>query len=142
MKRKHTYEIDLINKTVVVSKKFMDKATQYGSDEFELLDNFQRMGLRIINQTRTTKSKKEESKKLLSYQMMHNYLAMLDDADDMLREFETQRKCYASDNHRLKFINDWFRKECPNYGKVPEFDENYRIVHNPNPVITSIAANH
>ena len=63
MKRNHTYEIDLINKTVVVSKGFMEKATQYGSKEFKLLDNFQKMGLRIIHQTRTKKAAKPEEEK-------------------------------------------------------------------------------
>ena len=66
MKHNHTYEINLINKTVVVSKKFMDMATQYESDEFILLDNFQKMGLRIINQTRTKKAAKPEDGKLLT----------------------------------------------------------------------------
>ena len=133
MKRNHTYEIDLINKTVVVSKAFMDKATQYGSKEFKLLDNFQKMGLR--------KAAKPEEEKLLTYKMMRDYLAMLDDADDMLTMFDTLRAGYKSDAKRLEKMNEWFRAECPRYGAVPEFDNNFRIVHNPNPVITSIAAN-
>ena len=141
MKRNHTYEIDLINKTVVVSKAFMDKATQYGSKEFKLLDNFQKMGLRIINQTRTKKAAKPEGDKLLTYKMMRDYLAMLDDSDDMLAMFDTLRAGYKSDAKRLEKMNEWFRAECPRYGAVPEFDDNFRIVHNPNPVITSIAAN-
>ena len=143
MKRNHTYEINLINKTVVVSKGFMEKATQYGSKEFKLLDNFQKMGLRIINQTRTKKEAKPEEGKLplLTYKMMRDYLAMLDDADDMLMMFDTLRAGYKSDAKRLKKMNEWFRAECPRYGAVPEFDDNFRIVRNPNPVLTPIAAN-
>ena len=141
MKHGHTYEINLINKTVVVSKKFMDMATQYESDEFILLDNFQKMGLRIINQTRTKKAAKPEDGKLLTYKVMRDYLAMLDDSDDMLTMFDTLRAGYKSDAKRLEKMNEWFRAECPRYNAVPEFDNNFRIVHNPNPVITSIAAN-
>lgn len=143
MKRNHTYEINLINKTVVVSKEFMEKATQYGSKEFKLLDNFQKMGLRIINQTRTKKAAKPEEGKLplLTYKMMRDYLAMLDDADDMLMMFDTLRAGYKSDAKRLVKMNEWFHTECPRYGAVPEFDDNFRIVRNPNPVLTSIAAN-
>lgn len=141
MKRNHTYEIDLINKTVVVSKVFMEKATQHGSTEFELLDNFQKMGLRIIRQNRTKKAAKPNEEKLLTYKMMRDYLAMLDDADDMLAMFDTLRAGYKSDANRLKKMNEWFNAECPRYGAVPEFDNNFRIVHNPNPVITPIAAN-
>jgi len=143
MKRDHTYEINLITKTVVVSKVFMEKATQYGSKEFKLLDNFQKMGLRIINQTRTKKAAKPEEGKLplLTYKMMRDYLAMLDDADDMLTMFDTLREGYKSDAKRLVKMNEWFRAECPRYGSVPEFDDNYRIVRNPNPILTPIAAN-
>ena len=143
MKHNHTYEINLINKTVVVSKKFMENATQYGSKEYKLLDNFQKMGLRIINQTRTKKAAKPEDGKLplLTYKMMRDYLAMLDDADDMLAMFDTLRAGYKSDANRLKKMNDWFRAECPRYGSVPEFDDNFRIVRNPNPILTPIAAN-
>ena len=141
MKRDHTYEINLITKSVVVSKKFMDKATQYGSKEFKLLDNFQKMGLRIIHQTRTKKAAKPEEEKLLTYKMMRDYLAMLDDADDMLAMFDTLRAGYKSDAKRLKKMNEWFHAECPRYGAVPEFDDNYHIVRNPNPVLTPIAAN-
>ena len=74
MKRDHTYEINLITKTVVVSKVFMEKATQYESDEFELLNNFQKMGLRIINQTRTKKAAKPEEEKLLTYKMIQSQI--------------------------------------------------------------------
>jgi len=38
-------------------------------------------------------------------------------------------------------MNEWFRAECPRYGAVPEFDDNFRIVRNPNPIFTPIAAN-
>jgi len=142
MKRNHTYEINLIAKTVVVSKKFMENATQYGSKEYKLLDNFQKMGLRIINQTRTKKAAKPNEEKLLTYKMMRDYLAMLDDADDMLTMFDTLREGYKSDAKRLVKMNEWFHAECPRYGAVPEFDDNYHIVRNPNPILTPIAANH
>ena len=143
MKRNHTYEIDLVAKTVVVSKVFMENATQYGSKEYKLLDNFQKMGLRIINQTRTKKAAKPEDGKLplLTYKMMRDYLAMMDDAEDMLAMFDTLRAGYKSDANRLKKMNEWFRAECPRYGAVPEFDDNYHIVRNPNPILTPIAAN-
>lgn len=137
MKRNHTYEINLIAKTVVVSKEFMEKATQYGSKEFKLLDNFQRMGLRIIHQTRTKKAAKPKKEKLLTYKMMRDYLAMLDDAEDMLTMFDTLRAGYKSDAKRLVKMNEWFHAECPRYGSVPKFDNNFRITHDPNPVSTT-----
>lgn len=34
--------------------------------------------------------------------------------------------------NRLSYVNAWFRNEFPNYDAIPEFDANYRVVHNPN----------
>lgn len=135
MKRGHTYEINHSQKVVTVTRKFMENATQLYSKECKLLIQFEKMGLRVVQQKRTVKPRTEDSKpRLLSYQMMADYIAMLDDAEDMSAIFETEREAVKSCPNRLKKVNEWFRKEFPNYDAVPEFDDNYHIVHNPNPI--------
>ena len=134
MKRCHTYEINHSKKMVTVTRAFMEEATQYNSKAFKLMMQFERLGLRIVQQKRTVKPRTEDSKpRLLTYQMMKDYIAMLDDATDMKGEFDTLCKAVKSCPDRLKTVNTWFRKAFPNYDEVPEFDEDYRIVHNPNP---------
>ena len=49
--------------------------------------------------------------------------AMLDDADAMNGEFDTLCLAVKSCPDRLKKVNEWFRKQFPNYDAVPEFDE-------------------
>ena len=135
MKRTHTYEINHAKKMVTVTRAFMEEATQYNSKAFKLMMQFERLGLRIIQQKRTVKPRTEDSKpRLLTYKMMQDYIAMLDDADAMNGEFDTLCLAVKSCPDRLKKVNEWFRKQFPNYDAVPEFDEDYHIVHNPNPV--------
>ena len=134
MKRCHTYEINHAKKIVTVTRAFMEEATQYNSKAFKLMMQFERLGLRIIQQKRTVKPRTEDSKpRLLTYKMMQDYIAMLDDADTMNGEFDTLCLAVKSCPDRLKKVNEWFRKQFPNYDAVPEFDEDYHIVHNPNP---------
>ena len=105
MKRSRNYEINYLNKTVIVTRKFMDAATQMNSNEFSLL----------------------------TYQMMLDYITMLDDSEEMLEEFKAIRAAAKSRADRTKHVNNWFRQKFPRYDEVPEFDSDYRIVHNPNP---------
>ena len=138
MKRTRVYEVNYLNKTVTVSRKFMDAATQINSDEFDLLIRFSDMGLRVLVENRKRHPKPKAGKlPLLTYKMMRDYLAMLDDADDMLTMFDTLRAGYKSDAKRLVKMNEWFHAECPRYGSVPKFDNNFRITHDPNPVSTT-----
>lgn len=48
MKRSRNYEVNFLSKTVTVSRKFMDAATQINSDEFDLLTQFSDMGIRVL----------------------------------------------------------------------------------------------
>lgn len=133
MKRTHSYEINHAKKMVTVTRKFLEEATQYNSKEFKLMMQFERMGLSVVQHKRTVNPRTENSKpRLLTYQMMKDYIIMLDDAETMKGEFDTLCSSVKSCPDRLKKVNTWFRKTFPNYDAVPEFDEEYRIVHNPN----------
>lgn len=134
MKRSRNYEINHLNKTVTVSRKFMDAATQMDNTEFDLLTRFSDMGLRILVEGRKRRTKPQTGKfPLLTYKMMQDYITMLDDAEEMLKEFDAVRKSSKSRTDRTQYVNTWFRNTFPHYDAIPEFDEDYRIVHNPNP---------
>ena len=134
MKRSRNYEINYLNKVVTVSRKFMDAATQINSNEFDLLTQFSDMGLRVLVEGRKRRPKPKDGKlPLLTFKMMEDYIAMLDDAEDMQKEFESIRESSKSRKGRTQYVNNWFRAIFPRYDEVPEFDEDYRIVHNPNP---------
>jgi len=56
---------------------------------------------------------------------------MLGDAE-VTGEFDTLCESVKENPNRLKKVNNRFRETFPNYDAVPEFDEEYCIVHNPN----------
>lgn len=140
MKYAHAYEVNHLTKTVVVTRRFYDEATQVGTDAYHLMEVFDKSGFAIsiyqrAPRTRKTNKPADSSKvPLLTYRMMESYIAMLDDADEMLDVFKSVREAAKSRHDRARYVNNWFRKEFPNYDAVPEFDDNYRIVHNPNPI--------
>ena len=137
MKRNQTYAIDHFTKTVVVTPGFLKKATQFG-DEYNLLQRFEAEGLTVHIKHRVRR--KEESSKpvLLSYREMQTYISMLDDASEMMTLFVTLKESAKARPDRLSHVNQWFRKEFPQYDGIPEFDDEGKIVHNPNPYISAL----
>ena len=146
MKRFHSYEIDPITKTVVITKKFLEEASQIDSQEFELYQKFKAMNLKIIVKTRSTAKKSnsplrplnkpvEEKKALVPFAKMAHYISLLDDADEMMDEFDLVRELAKSEEHPRQYVNAWFHEQFPRYEAVPEFDEKHRVIHNPNRIV-------
>ena len=135
MKRTHCYEVNHLMKTVVVTRRFLEEASQMGTAAADLMEQFLDKGFTVsVYQKAPRKAHKAEdgTLPLLTYRMMEGYIAMLDDADDMLDVFKSVKEAAKSRADRARYVNAWFRKEFPNYDAVPEFDDEYRIVHNPN----------
>ena len=138
MKRSHAYEVNHLTKTVVVTRRFFDEATQVGTDAYRLMETFDQNGFNITIYQRAPRTRKPHKPAdpnkvpLLTYRMMETYIAMLDDADDMMDEFQSVRGAAKNRKDRARYVNNWFRKEFPNYDAIPEFDPELRIVHNPN----------
>ena len=61
----------------------------------------------------------------------------------MMDEFDVVRSIAKSEEHPRKYVNEWFREQFPNYGKIAKLDDNNRIVHKnaakPDAVIKNIA---
>lgn len=132
MKRNHMYAIDHFTKTVIVTPGFMRKAAQFG-DEYDLLQRFESAGLKIQVKQRARRKKSTGKPVLLTYREMKTYISKLDDASEMLMSFKTLTESAKARPDRLAHVNKWFRKEFPCYDSLPEFDEEGKIVHNPNP---------
>jgi hypothetical protein len=136
MKKMHSYEIDMTKNVVVVTKKFFEESTQLNTDEFKLLHQFRDLGLAIVVETRkprTKKQKKEDGKKpLLTYKMMRAYIAALDVADELMDDFDAICESAKARGDRLAYINKWFHEQCPNYYNVPTFNDDHKVVLDPN----------
>lgn len=143
MRKNHSYEVNHLTNTVTVTKAFLESASQIETREFQLYRQFQDMGFNIVLKTRSSRKKDnsplrslnkpaEDKQPLLTFLMMAKYIALLDDAEVMMDEFDAVRRAAKSQQHPRQYVNDWFRREFPHYDDVPEFDEENHIVHNPN----------
>ena len=139
MKKGMKYMVDHLSNTVTVTRKFFEASTVWGSKEDEMMENFKQRGFVIHIEQRKPRTKKSYAEKLkagktpmLTYAEMKSYIVKLDDAEEMVKEFEQIRDTAKERKNRVAYVNQWFRSEFPNYDNVPEFDENLRIVHNPN----------
>ena len=145
MKRSHNYKINHNTNTVTVTKRFMEAARQFG-EEYDLFQQFQAMGLKVVVENRKAKRpsasplrklNRDAEKKvpLIKFEKMARYIALLDDADEMMDEFDEVRRLAQSQSSPRRFVNEWFHRTFPRYEDLPEFDENGCVVHNPNPSV-------
>jgi len=139
-KKEALYTVDVLSNTVTVTKKFLEFARDIKSEEFELFQQFKALGFTITQRTRTAKKENnsplrplnkptEEKKPLIPFEKMAQYISMLDDAEEMMDEFDIVREIAKSEEHPRKYVNEWFREQFPTYGKVAKLDENHRIIH-------------
>ena len=131
--------VDHLANKVVVTRKFFEASMVWGSEEDNQMETFKQRGFSIEIEQRKKRNEKSYAEKLkagktpmLTYAEMKSYIVKLDDAEEMVKEFEQIRDTAKERKNRVAYVNQWFRSEFPNYDNVPEFDENMRIVHNPN----------
>ena len=87
MKKAHSYEINHIANTVVITKKFYEASTQLGTEESSLMQQFKAMGLSILIQQRKqreSKATEKELKRHITYKMMEGYISRTDKSDDLM----------------------------------------------------------
>lgn len=140
MKNSKLYVVDVLSNTVVLTKKFLENASDIKSEEFKLYQEFKTLGFTIVQKTRSAKKENnsplrplnkstEEKKPLIPFEKMAQYISMLNDAEEMMDEFDIVREIAKSEEHPRKYVNEWFREQFPTYGKVAKLDENHRIIH-------------
>ena len=137
MKKNQNYFINHITNTVTVTKKFFnDAALVENEKEFELMQKFKSMGLKIeVEQRKPRESAKTEKERnrQITYQMMAGYTSHTENAEELMEEFEIMKELAKESNPRRAhaMVLEWFHENCPDYGKIPEFDENLKVVLKP-----------
>jgi len=137
MKKNQNYFINHITNTVTVTKKFLNDAALIENEkEFGLMQKFKSMGLKIEVEQRKPRESKATAKELkrhITYKMMEGYISHTENAEELLEEFEIMKQLAKESNPRRAhaLVLEWFHENCPDYGNVPEFDENLKVVLKP-----------
>ena len=128
MKKNQNYEINFATKTITVTKKFLQEASQMGTEAFKQMIDLQKLGMTIcvkeINRTKRAEDK-------WSYKEMERYLAKVSDSEKWKADYDTLK---SATSHPV--VWQWFKTTFPirdNKGKriVPKMDENHNIIVGP-----------
>ena len=121
------YEINFATNTITITQKFAKEASQIGTEAFKTMMELRQLGMTII--TKTPVQKKKNSN--LTYAKMERYISLLEDAEKYQAEF----KAVCAESLAMKvpyvYVQNWFKKTFPSYGKQPERDDNLKIVNIP-----------
>ena len=106
----NAYKIDFVHRTVTITKAFAIAANTYNSKEYTMLNDLQKQGFIIVNQ---------------------KHISCLAESEIYQKRYETVCEAAKSYNNPIIKVRKWFNATFPNYSKLPEFDENGRIIVTP-----------
>ena len=124
----NAYSIDFTRRTVTISKAFADKAAEYNSFEYKMLTDLQAQGFTVV---RRTHASPKNRKPMPTYAQMERYISCLAEAETYRKLYDAVYEEAQSHNNAIAKVRKWFNATFPNYGKLPEFDENNRILVTP-----------
>lgn len=79
--------------------------------------------------------------KRLTYKNMEAYIGTMDNAEVLLKQFETVKQESKAQRSPYKYVRDWFEAQFPNYKKAKAFqpkEENEKVVKIPSPAETPL----
>ena len=119
MKKNCQYEINFAANTIVVTKRFLQAASQIGTTEFATMTQ-----LRALNMPITVREiHRTQRETRWSYARMEGYLRNVVDSEHYLAD-------YAAVKESCGYMGawGWFKKTFPKYAKLPELDDQHRIM--------------
>ena len=122
------YKIDFTRRTVTITKEFATKAAVYNSNEYNMLMDLQNQGYTVVNRTHATPTNR---KPMPTYAQMEHYISCLAEAESYRKQYDAICEEAKSYNNSIAKVRKWFNATFPNYGKLPEFDENNKIIVTP-----------
>ncbi|MBP3657084.1 MAG: hypothetical protein J6K32_10365 [Clostridia bacterium] len=128
MSTKMSYRIDFTANTVTITKAFADAANNPFSEEYKMLVELRNQGFSIVNKTHKPAKTKTP---MPTYKQMEHYISSLAESEFYLQRYEAVLNEAKSHTNAITKVRKWFRATFPNYGKLPEFDEDNRIIVTP-----------
>ncbi len=122
---KKEYKINFTTNTVIITKAFEKAAQEFGSDAYNKLLAFKAAGFSIV------KPAPAKHKARPSYDEMRHYLTRCEDSEALIREYDLIYDLYKDAKGGYSKVYAWFHAECPNYGKLPEWNENWKVIRIP-----------
>jgi hypothetical protein len=123
-------KVNMLARTIVLTKKEMTAASRYGSDAYKELQNARRdnPGFEIVTITRTVKTQRETYKGL-TYEYMEKYIKSHDDAEKTIwREYMIYRGTPINPADQLPVAYNYNQMKTWFLGKYEEIAKFYENI--------------
>ena len=125
---KNGYNYDAINNTVTISSTFAKKASQVGSEEYEIMLKLRKdyPNLKVMKEEKTGNAQ-------LTYKKMEEFINMHRNKDGLLKAFKSAKTLSKFHSMPYTFVKNWFNETFPYFdGGNYTTDEDGFIVEKPN----------
>ena len=119
MKKNNQYEINFAANTIIVTKRFLQAASQIGTTEFATMTQLRALSMPIT--VREIHRTQRETR--WSYARMEGFLRNVVDSDRYLADYATVKESCG-----YMQTWGWFKKTFPKFAMLPEMDENHHII--------------
>ena len=120
------YSINFATNTITLTQKFAKEASQIGTEAFKTMMELRQLGMTII-----TKEPVQKKNTNLTYKKMEKYISLLEDAEKYQAEFNAVCAESLAMKVPYVYVQKWFKKTFPNYGKLPERNAELKIINTP-----------
>lgn len=116
---KSNYYFDHVSNTLYATKSFLKEAEQFGSAACDVIIQARAMYPDIAIQTYATEKRNNTA---IPYKYMVRYISLMPDAAEAIREMESVKLMSHSQKSPFKYVENWFKKKYPEYGKTVRLD--------------------
>ena len=120
------YSINFTTNTITITQKFAKEASQISTEAFKTMMELRQLGMTII-----TKEPVQKKNTNLTYKKMEKYISLLEDAEKYQAEFSAVCAESLAMKVPYVYVQKWFKKTFPNYGKLPERNAELKIINTP-----------
>jgi len=125
MKKNLGYTINWKTNTITMTKKFAEKANEYGTTEYEMLMDVKSKGFTIAE--KESKPRKACPSRI-TFKQMETILSCMNEPDERLAELHAVMAYSRGLKNPYEYVRKWFLLNYPNFYEMPVLDVNYRIV--------------
>lgn len=111
------YYFDWQTKILHMTFRFSVKANDMSSEEFAVYEEFAK---RFPTMKVMVEAPKKHKSPYLTYDRMGAYIACQDNAAELMAQLHKVIEEARGQKNPRKFVDDWFRKAFPDFGKYPQ----------------------
>lgn len=127
------YKIDFSNNCVYMNYKFATASAEYGSEEYQIVQEIKKDFPKMRFVTRSGRNQKTcNANKRLTYSNMERYIKVQNNAEELLIAFEIAKEESKCEKSPYAYVRLWFIKQFPDYKQSKLWKESENVITIPN----------